>query len=53
MNIKENNKKRLSVDLDIDIHCELKKRAAQRNITVTAYLLICIRERMMEEDKYL
>lgn len=49
---KENNKKRLAVDLDINLHCEIKKRAAQRNITVTEYILICIGERIEKEKQY-
>jgi uncharacterized protein (DUF1778 family) len=53
MKTEENKKKRLAVDLDINIHCEIKKRASVRNISITDYVLIALAMWMAEEDKYL
>jgi predicted HicB family RNase H-like nuclease len=30
--------KRLSVNLDIDTHCEIKKRAAQKNMSIREWI---------------
>lgn len=52
MKKQENGKKRLAIDIDLNLHCEIKKRAAMRNVTVTDYVILSIIMRMQDEKKY-
>jgi len=45
-------RKRLAVDLPIEIHMELMKMAEKYNITLTKYLLRLIVEKLIQEKKY-
>ncbi len=46
-----NNKKRLNVDLDINIHCEVKKRASIKNMTITNWVVQAILEQIKKEQR--
>lgn len=52
MEKKDTIKKRLSMFLDINVHCEVKKRAAIRNITMTDWIMMAIMQRIEYERKY-
>ena len=52
MKTKKIEKKRLVVDMDINLHCEIKKRAAARNISIKNYVEYAIIIRLNEEKKY-
>jgi hypothetical protein len=45
-------KKRLSMDLPIEIHVELKERSARRNITITKYIMSLVMEQLKKERSY-
>ena len=45
-------KKRLIMDIDINIHCEAKKWASIRNITLTEWVKRAILKKIAEEKKY-
>ncbi len=44
-----NELKRLIVDLNINIHCEMKKRAAQQNMTIKKWIEMAIMEQIRKE----
>jgi len=44
--------KRLSIDLNLDLHCEVKKRASERNITMKKWIEIAVWERINYEKQY-
>jgi hypothetical protein len=44
------NKKRLAVDLPIEIHNEIKEQAEKRRCTITKYI-ICVLRRVIQEEK--
>gem|GEM_PF-3240433 len=44
-----NELKRLIVDLNINIHCEIKKRASQKNMTIKAWIEKAIMEQIRKE----
>jgi hypothetical protein len=43
------DKKRLIVDLNIDTHCEVKKRAAQQNMSIKNWIEMAIVEKIKQE----
>ena len=43
--------KRLSVDLDRKMHCLIKQIAAQKNITISVWVELAIREMLKQEEK--
>jgi hypothetical protein len=51
-NIMETNKKRLVVEMEQDLHHEIKKQALFRNITVRKYIIQAVIERMKRDEKY-
>jgi len=52
MEEKEANKKRLVVDIPIEQHIEIKKRAATRGITMKVWVLRAIRKAIDQEDRF-
>lgn len=53
MEEKQKNKtKRLLLDVPIDLHMEVKKRALQRGIYVTVWLKRAIMEQIKKEQQY-
>lgn len=44
--------KRMVFELPINTHCDVKKRAAERNISVKKWLWIAIHERIEKERLY-
>jgi predicted HicB family RNase H-like nuclease len=44
--------KKLIIDLDLDLHCEIKKRAAERNISMKKWIEIAVEERITYEKQY-
>ena len=48
----DKNKKRLAVDIDLELHKQIKARAAFRNISITDWIMIAITQRILEEKKY-
>lgn len=45
-------KKRLALDINIELHLEIKRRAMNRHITMTEWVLMAIMERIEQESKY-
>jgi hypothetical protein len=50
--LKIESEKGICIHLDINVHCEMKKRAAIKNISMKDWLTIAILERIAKEDKY-
>lgn len=50
--MQKQNKKNLIIQLKIEEHAEIKKRAAERNISIKQYVLQAIEQRMAYENKY-
>jgi hypothetical protein len=46
------DRKRVIFEVDLYLHCDIKKRAAIRNISVKKWLLIAISERIEKERSY-
>ena len=46
------NRKRLTVDIPISVHTELKRMAEKYNITLTRYILRIIIERLSVEKDF-
>lgn len=44
--------KRMVFELPVSTHCDIKKRAAERNISVKKWLCIAIDERIAKERLY-
>ena len=40
------------MELLLNLHCEIKKRAALRNISITQWIIMAIHEQIKEEMKY-
>lgn len=49
---KKEIKKRLSMELALNLHCEIKRRSAQRNISIAQWIVHAINEQIKEEMKY-
>lgn len=49
MRIIRGKAKRLSMDLDINIHCHIKKIAAAKNMTITEWVKVAIAEKLKKE----
>lgn len=45
-------KKRLGLDLELELHSEIKRRSINRNITMKDWVMIAIMERIEKEAKY-
>ncbi len=43
--------RRLVINIDEDLHYEIKKRALFRNVTMSNWVLVAIQERIDEERK--
>jgi hypothetical protein len=44
-----NELKRLIVDLNINIHCEVKKRASQKNMSIKKWIEMAIMDQIRKE----
>ena len=44
--------KRLNLEIPIYLHCEIKARAAIRNINMTEYVIKILSEQVLKEKKY-
>lgn len=44
--------KRMIFELPVKTHCEVKMRAAERNVSIKKWLLIAIQERIEKERQY-
>lgn len=49
MKVLSNNKKRLHLHIDINVHCHIKKIAAIQNITITEWVKVAIAEKLKKE----
>ena len=49
---KQKDYQRFSVDLTVQLHWEIKKRALDRNVTMGQWVKMAIEERIREERKY-
>lgn len=49
---KKSQNKRLSIDIPLELHKEIKKRALFVNITLRKWVIRAIIEKMKQEDKY-
>ena len=45
-------KKRLSMNILLELHKEIKKRSAVKNISITTWIMQAIIEKITIEDKY-
>lgn len=44
--------KRLNLEIPINLHCEIKARAALRNINMTEYVIKTLQEKVLKEKQY-
>lgn len=44
--------KRMNIEIPLDTHCEIKKLAASRNMTMTLYVSRLFYEHAIKEKKY-
>lgn len=49
MKVLDNNTKKLSMLLDVNIHCHIKKISAEKNITITEWVKVAIAEKLKKE----
>jgi len=47
--LERDNQKRLAMYLDFNMHCHIKRIAAEKNITITEWVRIAITEKINEE----
>lgn len=50
--INQRQLKRLVIDLPVELHMDIKKRAAERNITMKEYVLQALGSRINHEKRY-
>jgi hypothetical protein len=51
--LKDKGLKRLTIDIEIEIHSDIKARAAFRHTSVKNYILEAVAMRMLKESEYL
>ena len=44
--------KRLNIEVPLDVHCDIKKYASSRNMTLTAYVSLVLYEQALREHEY-
>lgn len=49
---KKERKKRMNLEIPEELHCELKARAAIRNMTMTDYIVGILSEKTVQEKFY-